>query len=55
MEVAYLLHEFQEIVFDNALEGLPHVRRTSHQIDLIPRSSFPNEESHRMSPIEVKY
>ena len=51
MEVVGLSHEFQEIVYDNAPEGLPHVRRISRQIHLILGASFPNEEPHRMSPI----
>ena len=40
MEVVGLSHEFQEIVSDNAPEGLPHVRRISHQIHFDTGSKF---------------
>ena len=50
VEVADLLHELQEIVSSCAPEGLPPMRRISHQIVLIRRASFPNKETHMMSP-----
>jgi hypothetical protein len=52
IEVSGLLNEFQDIVSDNVLEGLPPVRKISHQINLIPRASLPNKVAHRMTPTE---
>ena len=51
-EVAELLKEFPDIVSDNVLDGLPPVRKISHQMDLIPRASFSNKVAHRMTPAE---
>ena len=52
VEVADLLNEFQDIVFDNVPDGLPPVRKISHQMDLIPGASLPNKAAHRMTPAE---
>ena len=49
-EVANLLEEFPDIVLDNVLDGLPPVWKISHQMDLIPRASFPNKAAHKMTP-----
>ena len=54
IEVLDLLSEFGDVVFDNVPEGLPPVRKISHQIDLIPGVSFPNKATHRMNPTETK-
>ena len=51
-EVSRMLDEFQDIVSDNVPEGKPPIRKISHQIDLIPRASFPNKTAHRMTPAE---
>ena len=53
-EFSDLLSDFGDIISDNVPEGLPLVRQISHQIDLIPRASFPNKSSHRMTPTETK-
>jgi len=45
-----MLSEFKEIISKEMPKGLPHVRRISHQIDLIPRSSLPNKAPHIMTP-----
>ena len=42
-EVADLLKEFPDIVSNNVPDGLPPVRKISHQMDLISRASFPNK------------
>ena len=53
LEVSDLLSEFGDVIFDNVPEGLPLVRKISHQIDLIPRASFPNKATHRMTPTKI--
>ena len=50
-KVLDLLSEFGDVISNNFPEGLPPVRQISHQIDLIPRASFPNKVSHRMTPV----
>ena len=52
--VSNLLSEFGDVISDNVLEGLPLVRQISHQINLIPRASFPNKAAHRMTPAETE-
>ena len=47
-----MLGEFSNIVSDNVLDGLPLVRKISHQMDLIQGASFPNKATHRMKLIE---
>jgi hypothetical protein len=37
---------------DDMPMGVPLVKDISHQIDLIPRSSFPNKAPYRMTLIE---
>ena len=49
IEVTDLLGEFYDIVLDNVLDGLPPMRKISHQMDLILRASFPNKEKNRMT------
>ena len=45
-----LLREYGDVISDNVPKELPLVRQISHQIDLIPRDSFPNKATHRMTP-----
>ena len=52
IEVANLLEEFQNILSNNVPNGLPLVQKISHQMDLIPRASFPNKVVHRLTPVE---
>ena len=54
LEVSDLLSEFGDIISDNVPKGLPLVRKISHQIDLIPGTSFPNKVAHRMTPTETE-
>ena len=54
LEVSDLLSEFGDVIYDNIAEGLPPIRKISHQIDLIPRASFPNKAAHRMTPTEIE-
>lgn len=54
VEVVDFLQEFKMIVSDNVPEGLPPMRKISHQIDLILGESFPNKASYRMSPTETE-
>ena len=39
-EVVDMLGEFPDIVSDNVLDGLPPMRKISHQMDLVPGASF---------------
>lgn len=52
VEVVDLLNEFEDIVSDNVCDGLPPVRKISHQIDLILGASLPNKVAHRMTLAE---
>ena len=52
IEVVELLKEFPDIVSDNVPDGLPPVRKISHQMDLILEASFPNKAAHKMKPTE---
>ena len=47
-----MLDEFADIIVDDLPNTLPLVRSISHHIDLIPRASFPNKVSYRMTPQE---
>ena len=51
-EVVDMLGEFFDIVSDNVPNGLPPVRKISHQMDLSPGASFPNKAMNRMTPTE---
>ena len=52
IQVADLLEEFLDIVFDNVPNILPPMWKISHQMDLIPRVSLSNKVAHRMIPTE---
>ena len=52
IEVADMLGEFFYIVSDNVPNGLPPMRKISHQMDLVLGAIFPNKEAHRMTPRE---
>ena len=54
LEVSNILSEFGDVISNNVPEGLPPVWQISHQIDLIPRASFPNKAAHRMTPAEIE-
>ena len=54
LEVSGLLSEYGDVISDNVLEGLSPTRKISHQIDLVPRASFLNKATHKMTPTETK-
>ena len=54
LEVLGLLSEYGDVISDNVLEGLLLIRKISHQIYLVPRASFPNKVTHRMTPAETE-
>jgi hypothetical protein len=51
-EVKAMLDEFVDIIVDDLPNALPPIRSISHHIDLIPRASFPNKATYRMTPQE---
>jgi hypothetical protein len=51
-EVQELLEEFADIVVDELPRSLPPIISVSHHIDLIPRASFPNKATYRLTPHE---
>ena len=51
-EVVEFFKEFPDIVSDNVPDRLPPVWKISHQMNLIPRASFPNKVAHKMTPAE---
>jgi len=52
IEVKQFLTKFKEVVPDELLNGLPHVRGTSHQIDMISSLILLNRTPHILIPIE---
>ena len=50
IEVTNFLGEFPYIVSNSIPNGLPLVRKISHQMDLIPGASLQNKVVHRMTP-----
>ena len=48
-EIADMLGQFSDIVLDNVPNGLPPMRKISHQMDLVPGIIFPNKRTHRMT------
>ena len=53
-KVSSLLSEYGDVISDNVLEGLLPIRQINHQIDLVPRASFPKKATHRMTPNETR-
>ena len=51
-EIQELLGEFVDIVVDELPCLLPPIRSISHHINLIPRASFPNKATYRLTPQE---
>ena len=47
-----MLEEFFGILSNNVLDGLPPMRKISHQIYLVPGANFPNKAEHIMAPVE---
>ncbi|XP_074299052.1 uncharacterized protein LOC141630073 [Silene latifolia] len=53
-EVQGLLKQFCDVFPDELPVGLATIRGIEHQIDLIPRASFPNKPTYRCIPEEAK-
>ena len=51
-KIVDLLEEFLDIVSDNVPDGLPPIRKISHQMDLILGANLPNKATHKMTPAE---
>lgn len=49
-EIKTLLKDFVDIIVDGLPNALPPIRSISHHIDLIPRASFPNKATYRLTP-----
>ena len=45
-----MIDEFVDIIVDEFPNALQPVRSINHHIDLIPRASFPNKETYRLTP-----
>lgn len=54
VEVSGLLSEYGDIISNNVPKGLLLARQINHQIDLVPRASFPNKAAHKMTPTETE-
>ena len=54
LEVLGLLSEYGDFISNNVPEGLLPIRKISHQIDLVPGASFPNNATHKMTPTKTK-
>jgi hypothetical protein len=52
--ITNLLQEFKDIFLTGIPPGLPSLRGIEHQIDLIPRATFPNRAAYRTNPKETK-
>ncbi|KAK1683976.1 hypothetical protein QYE76_044824 [Lolium multiflorum] len=49
-----VLQEFSDVFLEEVPAGLPPLRGTEHQIDLIPGASLPNTAPYRTNPEETK-
>ena len=45
---------FKILYSDNVFDGLPQVRKISHQMDLILGASLPNKATHKMTPTKTE-
>lgn len=54
LEVFVLLDKFKDVLPEEILAGLPHIRGIEHQIDLVPGAALPNRPAYRMNPTETK-
>ena len=52
--VELLLQEFKDVFPKKIPHGLPPSRGIEHQIDLLPRSSFPNRPAYKSNPQETE-
>ena len=47
-----MLNDFAHIIVDELPNALPPIKSISHHIDLIPRASFSNKATYRLTPQE---
>ena len=52
VEIQDMMSGFGDIIVDDLPSELPHVRKISHHMYFIPRMSFPNKASYKMTPQE---
>ena len=52
--VVFLLHEFQVVLLEKILSGLPPIKGIERQINFIPSSNIPNLPTYRSNPGETK-
>lgn len=53
-EIESILEDCESIlVYGEMLVGIPPMRRISHEMDLITRASFTNQEPYRMDPLRT--
>ena len=51
-EVVDMLGKCNDIISNNVPDGLPPLRKISHQMDLVLGANFPNKIAHRMTLVE---
>ena len=51
-EVSKLLEEYVDVIANEFLYGITPKRHIQHHIDMIPRSSLPNQATYRMCPTQ---
>jgi hypothetical protein len=54
MAVLDLLQDFEDVFPNEVPAGLPPIRGSEHQIDLVPSASLPNHPAYRTNPDETK-
>ena len=54
MPLQDLLSQYEDMMSDILLDGLPPVRGIEHRIDFIPGASLPNRAAYRASPTECQ-
>ena len=52
VDIQDMFNKHVDIVVDDFPNELPLVRIITHHIDLIPKASFPNKATYRMTPKE---
>ena len=49
-----LLHEFEYVFPEVVPNGLPAIRGIEHQVDFLPRETFPNHPAYKCNPNKTK-